>query len=57
MLEEARRRSSTRRADECARALDALVGRYYHYRTEQSKALEYLERALELAQPQDDARR
>ena len=32
----------------------ALIGRYHHYRTEQHKALEYLERALALALPQDD---
>ena len=36
-----------------ARAL-ALIGRYHHYRTLHRKALEYLERALVLALPQDD---
>ncbi len=36
-----------------ARAL-ALIGRYHHYRTLHRKALEYLERALALALPQDD---
>jgi class 3 adenylate cyclase/tetratricopeptide (TPR) repeat protein len=33
----------------------ALVGRYYHYRTEHRKAIEFLERALRLAEPLDDA--
>lgn len=33
----------------------ALVGRYYHYRTEHKKALEFLERARQLAEPLDDA--
>jgi len=33
----------------------ALVGRYYHYRTEHKKALEFLERARLLAEPLDDA--
>jgi tetratricopeptide (TPR) repeat protein len=32
----------------------ALIGRYHHYRTEERKAVEYLERALELALPEDD---
>jgi tetratricopeptide (TPR) repeat protein len=32
----------------------AFVGRYYHYRAEHSKAIEYLERARLLAEPQDD---
>jgi len=32
----------------------ALVGRYYHYRTEHKKAIEYLERARRLAEPLDD---
>jgi len=32
----------------------ALIGRYHHYRAEPRKAVEYLERALELALPQDD---
>ncbi len=32
----------------------ALVGRYYHYRTEHKKAIEYLERARLLAEPLDD---
>ncbi len=32
----------------------ALVGRYYHYRTEHKKAIEYLERARQLAEPLDD---
>ena len=34
----------------------ALVGRYHHYRSEQAKAIEFLERARELAEPDDDAR-
>jgi tetratricopeptide (TPR) repeat protein len=33
----------------------ALVGRYYHYRTEHRKAVEFLERARQLAEPLDDA--
>jgi tetratricopeptide (TPR) repeat protein len=33
----------------------AVVGRYYHYRTEHHKALEFLQRALALAEPLDDA--
>jgi tetratricopeptide (TPR) repeat protein len=33
----------------------ALVGRYYHYRTEHHKAIEFLERARQLAEPLDDA--
>jgi tetratricopeptide (TPR) repeat protein len=32
----------------------ALVGRYYHYRTEHTKAIEFLERARRLAEPIDD---
>jgi len=32
----------------------ALVGRYYHYRTEHTKAIEFLERARKLAEPLDD---
>ncbi len=32
----------------------ALVGRYYHYRTEHTKAIEFLERARQLAEPLDD---
>ena len=32
----------------------ALVGRYYHYRTEHKKAIEYLDRARQLAEPLDD---
>ncbi len=32
----------------------ALVGRYYHYRTEHRKAIEFLERARRLAEPLDD---
>jgi len=32
----------------------ALVGRYYHYRTEHRKAIEFLERARKLAEPLDD---
>ena len=32
----------------------ALIGRYHHYRAEPHKALEYLERAIALALPQDD---
>ena len=32
-----------------------LVGRYYHYRTEHRKAIEFLERARKLAEPLDDA--
>jgi tetratricopeptide (TPR) repeat protein len=32
----------------------ALVGRYYHYRTEHTKAIEFLERARVLAEPLDD---
>ena len=32
----------------------ALVGRYYHYRTEHRKAIEFLERARQLAEPLDD---
>ena len=32
----------------------ALVGRYYHYRTEHRKAIEYLDRARLLAEPLDD---
>ncbi len=34
----------------------ALVGRYHHYRSEQAKAIEFLERARELAEPDDDAK-
>ena len=41
-------------ANALAHAL-ALIGRYHHYRAEPRKALEYLERALSLALPQDDA--
>jgi tetratricopeptide (TPR) repeat protein len=33
----------------------ALVGRYYHYRTEHRKAIEFLERARQLAEPLGDA--
>src|SRR5207302_857805 len=33
----------------------ALVGRYYHYRTEHRKAIEFLERARKLAEPLGDA--
>jgi tetratricopeptide (TPR) repeat protein len=33
----------------------AFMGRYYHYRTEQRKAIEFLERARQLAEPLDDA--
>jgi tetratricopeptide (TPR) repeat protein len=33
----------------------ALIGRYHHYRTEHSKAIEYLEHARQLAEPLDDA--
>jgi class 3 adenylate cyclase/tetratricopeptide (TPR) repeat protein len=33
----------------------ALVGRYYHYRAEHRKAIEFLERARQLAEPLDDA--
>ncbi|MDQ2964146.1 MAG: AAA family ATPase [Pseudomonadota bacterium] len=33
----------------------ALLGRYYHYRTEHTKAIEFLERARKLAEPLDDA--
>jgi predicted ATPase/class 3 adenylate cyclase len=32
----------------------AFVGRYHHYRTEHRKAIEFLERALQLAEPLDD---
>ena len=32
----------------------ALLGRYYHYRTEHRKAIEFLERARKLAEPLDD---
>jgi tetratricopeptide (TPR) repeat protein len=32
----------------------ALLGRYYHYRTEHRKAIEFLERAQQLAEPLDD---
>ena len=32
----------------------ALMGRYYHYRTEHNKAIEFLERARQLAEPLDD---
>jgi tetratricopeptide (TPR) repeat protein len=32
----------------------ALVGRYYHYRTEHRKAIEFLERARQLAEPLGD---
>ncbi|HEY2970311.1 MAG TPA: AAA family ATPase [Casimicrobiaceae bacterium] len=32
----------------------ALLGRYYHYRTEHRKAIEFLERARQLAEPLDD---
>ena len=32
----------------------ASVGRYYHYRTEHKKAIEFLERARQLAEPLDD---
>jgi len=32
----------------------ALVGRYYHYRTDHRKAIEFLERARKLAEPLDD---
>jgi tetratricopeptide (TPR) repeat protein len=32
----------------------ALIGRYYHYRTEHTKAIEFLERARELAEPIDN---
>ena len=32
----------------------ALVGRYYHYRTEHRKAIEFLERARQLAEPLDN---
>ena len=32
----------------------ASMGRYYHYRTEHNKAIEFLERARELAEPLDD---
>ena len=34
----------------------ALVGRYHHYRAEHAKAIEFLERARELAEPDDDAK-
>ena len=34
----------------------ALVGRYYHYRTECRKAIEFLQKALRLAEPLDDPR-
>ena len=40
-------------ANALAHAL-ALIGRYHHYRAEPRKALEYLDRALALALPQDD---
>jgi len=33
----------------------AFMGRYHHYRTEQRKAIEFLERARQLAEPLDDA--
>ena len=33
----------------------ALIGRYFHYRTEHRKAIEFLERARLLAEPLDDA--
>ena len=33
----------------------AFMGRYYHYRTEHRKAIEFLERARQLAEPLDDA--
>ena len=33
----------------------ALVGRHHHYRTHHRKAIEYLERARQLAEPLDDA--
>ena len=33
----------------------AFMGRYFHYRTEQRKAIEFLERARQLAEPLDDA--
>jgi tetratricopeptide (TPR) repeat protein len=32
----------------------ALVGRYYHYRTEHTRAVEFLDRAWQLAEPLDD---
>ncbi len=34
----------------------ALVGRYYHYRAEHAKAIEFLDRARDLAEPLDDAK-
>jgi class 3 adenylate cyclase len=34
----------------------ALVARYYHYRAEHAKAIEFLNRARELAEPLDDAK-
>ena len=33
----------------------ASIGRYYHYRTEHSKAIEFFQRARQLAEPLDDA--
>jgi hypothetical protein len=33
----------------------ALVGRYYHYRTEHTRAIELFDRARRLAEPFDDA--
>ena len=44
---------ATTQANALALAL-ANMGRYYHYRTEHRKAIEFLERARQLAEPVDD---
>ena len=44
---------ATTQANALALAL-ADMGRYYHYRTEHGKAIEFLERARQLAEPMDD---
>ena len=53
-LEEAMPNSNPQTQTNALALATALVGRYYHYRTEHRKAIEFLERARLLAEPLDD---
>ncbi len=53
-LEEALTELDARTQTNALALATALVGRYYHYRTEHTKAIEFLERARQLAEPLDD---
>jgi class 3 adenylate cyclase/tetratricopeptide (TPR) repeat protein len=55
-LEEALRELDPRTQTNALALSTALVGRYHHYRSEHRKAIEFLEKARQLAEPLDDPR-